>query len=70
MALHVTMAHKGYVARITYDVGKRTFAGSVINAPANITFLGDTPDELQREFANMVEIYEDACQSPRVDLLV
>ena len=70
MALRVTMAHKGYVARITYDVSKGKFAGSVINSPANITFLGNTPDELRREFANTVEVYEEACRSPRVNLLV
>ncbi len=70
MALRVTMEHKGYVARIRYEVSMRKFSGSVINAPAHITFRGDTPDELRREFANSVEIYEDACRSPRVDLIV
>ncbi len=70
MALRVTMAHKGYVARINYDVSKRKFTGSVTNAPAHITFDGTTPDELKREFANSVEIYEEACRAPRLDIVV
>ena len=70
MALRVTMAHKGYVARIRYDVSKGKFTGSVINESADISFTGMTPAELQREFANSVEIYEDARRSPRIDIFV
>ena len=70
MALRVTMAHKGYVARIRYDVDKGKFTGSVINQPADISFDGTTPAELQREFMNSVEIYEEACRSPRLDIFV
>lgn len=70
MALRVTMAHKGYVARINYDVSRGKFTGSVTNTPAHITFDGSTPEELKREFAHSVQVYEEACRAPRIDIVV
>ena len=61
------MRHGPYIAAISYDEDEGLFAGSVINALSTITFYGDTPRSLKREFKKSVDVYLVVCKERGVN---
>ncbi len=56
------MQHDGYVARIDYDEDDRIFRGKVANIRDSIVFIGRTPEELERDFAEQLKFYFEICK--------
>ena len=59
----VLMRHEGYVAALEYDEGASAFHGRVTNVTAEITFSGQSVEELQSEFRRAVAAYRAACKA-------
>lgn len=56
------MKHGPYIAAIDYDDDLNLFAGSVINTSSTITFYGDSPQSLQKEFKTSIDVYLAVCE--------
>ena len=55
------MEYKGYKAKIIYEEDLNTFQGEVLGINDVITFYGNNPKELEREFKISVNEYLDFC---------
>lgn len=53
---------QGYVARIDYDEDEKTFRGKVANIRDSIIFIGKTPEQLERDFAEQLKFYFEVCK--------
>jgi predicted HicB family RNase H-like nuclease len=56
------LTYKGYMGRVDFDEGARTFFGTVINANVLIAFRGSTVTQLERSFHDVVDTYLDECR--------
>ena len=56
------MEYKGYRASVTYDDDAGTFCGSVVDTRDVVTFMGDSVEQLRREFKFSVDDYLAFCQ--------
>ncbi len=62
-----TMGYKGFMAAIEYDEELDGFMGTVLNVLSPITFYGQNPEELHREFANSVETWLEVCRERGIE---
>lgn len=62
-----TMEYKGFMAAIEYDEELDGFMGTVLNVSSPITFYGQNPEELHREFANSVETWLEVCRERGIE---
>lgn len=62
-----TMEYKGFMAAIEYDEELDGFMGTVLNVSSPITFYGQNPEELHREFTNSVETWLDVCRERGIE---
>lgn len=61
------MEYKGFMAAIEYDDELDGFMGTVLNVSSPITFYGQNPEELHREFANSVETWLEVCRERGIE---
>ena len=61
------MEYKGFMAAIEYDDELDSFMGTVLNVSSPITFYGQNPEELHREFANSVETWLEVCRERGIE---
>jgi predicted HicB family RNase H-like nuclease len=57
------MTYKGYTARIEFDQRDNIFVGKIIGITANITFHGETVQELRDGFQAAVDHYLADCEA-------
>lgn len=56
------MEYRGYHAKIEYSAEDEILFGTVIGISDNITFEGETVDELKQGFHNMIDDYLQLCE--------
>jgi predicted HicB family RNase H-like nuclease len=56
------LEHKGYIATIELDEDAGHFYGEVANTRAVLTFVGNSVDQLKREFGETIAVYEELCR--------
>ena len=56
------MEYKGYRASVTFDDDAGTFYGSVVDTRDVVTFMGDSVEQLRREFKFSVDDYLEFCR--------
>ena len=61
-----TMHLDGYTAVINYDEDIDSFFGEVINLSSVVTFYGDTPEALRKEFKKSLTTYFEVCKERNI----
>ena len=61
------MEYKGFMAAIEYDDELDSFMGTVLNVSSPITFYGQNPGELRKEFANSIETWLEVCKERGIE---
>ena len=61
------MEYKGFLAVIEYDDELDSFMGTVLNVSNPITFYGQNPEELHKEFANSIETWLNVCEERGIE---
>jgi len=56
------LEYKGFIGEVDFDDNARTFYGKVVNANVLISFRGESVDELEKSFHDVVETYLDDCK--------
>ncbi len=62
-----TMKHGDYIARIDFDESAEAFHGRVININDVVNFYGASVEELEREFATSIQVYEEFCREKGIE---
>ena len=61
------MRHGPYVAKIEYSDEEEAFIGSVVNSRDVIAFVGNSVQELEKEFAETITEHEAFCKEQGLD---
>lgn len=56
------LSYKRYIGRVDFDENARTFYGTVVNANMLVAFRGETVDELETSFHDVIETYLEDCR--------
>ena len=56
------MEYKGYRAAVTFDDSVDMFHGSVVDTRDVVTFMGDSVEQLRREFKVSIDEYLEFCR--------
>ncbi len=56
------LEYNGFIGEVDFDENARTFYGKVVNANVLISFRGQTVDELEKSFRDVIETYLEDCR--------
>lgn len=63
----VTLEYKGYVADLALDIEDKIIVGQVINTADLISFHGNTVEEAEVAFHDVLDSYLEACSKENID---
>lgn len=61
------LKHKGYVGVVEYDSDEDVLFGRVINAKAVITFVGNSTEDIKKEFKESIDCYLETCKKKGIE---
>ncbi len=67
MSMLNTLSYKGYTARIDFDPDDNIFFGKVLGIRDQISFHGQTPNALRKDFESAIDFYLKTCEERGVD---